>query len=116
VNFWAAWCGPCLEEIPRLKQWETQLSGSLRVVFVSLDDDPRQLGQFLQSQPIDGLRHTYWLTEGREREEWLTAAGLKGDPELPVHLLVDPNGRIRCTIRGAVDESDYADLAALVGG
>src|SRR5690606_32668054 len=86
VNFWAAWCAPCKEEIPRLKGWEERLSSGkpgLRVVFVSLDDDERQLRGFLESGALDS---TYWLREGREREEWMSDAGLGIDPELPIHL------------------------------
>jgi len=114
VNFWAAWCAPCKEEIPRLKAWEKQLSGKrLQVRFVSLDDDARQLRQFLGSGE---LRDTYWLREGKERDEWLSEAGLDSDPELPFHLLVDPDNRVRCRIQGAVEDRDLPDLIQLLGG
>ena len=119
VNFWAAWCVPCREEIPRLMSWEKKLGGqgkSFRVAFVSLDDDERQLEKFLGEQPKDGLRSTYWLVEGKERENWLAAAGLDPDPELPVHLLLDEKGRIRCRVQGAIEDADFPDLAALVRG
>lgn len=120
VNFWAAWCVPCREEIPRLMSWEKTLSGqgkSFRVVFVSLDDDERQLEKFLREQPKGtGLRSTYWLVEGKQREDWLAAAGLDPDPELPVHLLLDEKGRIRCRVQGAVEDADFPDLAALIRG
>jgi thiol-disulfide isomerase/thioredoxin len=114
VNFWAAWCAPCKEEIPRLKAWEKALSRKrLQVLFVSLDDDPRQLRQFLES---GGLRDTYWLREGKERDDWLSEAALDADPELPFHLLVDPDNRVRCRIQGAVEDRDLPDLIRLLDG
>jgi thiol-disulfide isomerase/thioredoxin len=119
VNFWAAWCVPCREEIPRLVSWQKKLSSSgktFRLHFVSVDDDERQLRKFLVEQPAGGLRSTYWLQEGKEREEWLSAAGVSPDPDLPVHLLVDGRGRIRCRVQGAVEDSDYPDLVQLIGG
>jgi thiol-disulfide isomerase/thioredoxin len=120
VNFWAAWCVPCREEIPRLLSWEKKLAAegkSFRVAFISLDDDQRQLEKFLAEQPkTAGLRSTYWLTEGKEREDWLVAAGLDPDPELPVHLLLDEKGRIRCRVQGAVEDADFSDLAGLIRG
>jgi thiol-disulfide isomerase/thioredoxin len=119
VNFWAAWCVPCREEIPRLMSWQKKLQGAgktFRVHFVSVDDDERQLQKFLGEQSAAGLRSTYWLKEGKEREDWLGAAGVDPDPELPVHLLVDARGKIRCRVQGAVEDTDYADLVSLLGG
>lgn len=115
VNFWAAWCVPCKEEMPRLIEFEKKLGGKLRVVFVSLDDDQRQLDDFLKAQPETGVRATYWLKEGKEREAWLTAAEIEEDPELPTHLLVDPEGKVRCRVKGAIEDSDYPSLAQIVG-
>jgi thiol-disulfide isomerase/thioredoxin len=117
VNFWAAWCVPCKEEMPRLRAWEKRLQAtgkSFKLVFVSLDDDPRQLDELLKKEPADGMKATYWLKEGKEREEWLTAAEVDTDPELPAHLLVDPQGKIRCFVQGAVEDGDYTTLATLV--
>lgn len=114
VNFWAAWCAPCKEEIPRLRAWERKLAPRLGLSFVSLDDDARQLRAFLESSA--DLRASYWLKEGEERDEWMIAAGLEPDPELPIHLLVDSEGRIRCKIQGAVEDADLADLVRLIGG
>lgn len=117
INLWAAWCAPCKEEMPRLQSFAARLSPSARefaLAFVSLDDDERQLEQFLAAQPEAGVRATFWLREGRERDEWLAAAGLGKDPSLPVQLLVDPKGKIRCTVGGAVGDQDFAEIAAIV--
>ena len=117
VNFWAAWCAPCNEEIPRLLRFQQELvktSSGFKLSFISLDDDERQLSGFLASQSPSGLRRTYWLKEGKEREEWLKAAGLDVDPELPFHLLFDPKGKLRCVVKGAVEDSDLSALKALV--
>jgi thiol-disulfide isomerase/thioredoxin len=119
VNLWAAWCAPCKEELPRLRSFAARLARSGKapnLVFVSLDDDERQLEQFLAAEPDDGLRATYWLREGHERDEWLAGVGLAGDSGLPAQLLVDPRGKLRCTVNGAVEEGDFAEIAAIVAG
>ncbi|HET7539212.1 MAG TPA: TlpA disulfide reductase family protein [Polyangiaceae bacterium] len=116
LNFWAAWCAPCKEEIPRLLGFEQKLqaSGAFRLTFVSLDDDERQLQEFLDSQPSAGLHRSYWLKEGSEREDWLKSAGQNPDAPLPFHLLVDPKGKIRCAIQGAVEDADFAEISGIV--
>jgi thiol-disulfide isomerase/thioredoxin len=119
INFWAAWCVPCKEEMPRLIGWEKKLATDgkrMRLVFLSLDDDPRQLQQFLKGESNVGVRSTFWLREGKEREDWLSAIDMDTDPELPAHVLVDPSGKARCVINGAVEDSDYTSVAALLGG
>ncbi|HVJ14695.1 MAG TPA: TlpA disulfide reductase family protein [Polyangiaceae bacterium] len=116
LNFWAAWCVPCKEEIPRLLGWQSKLSSKMRVAFVSIDDDQRQLEQFLNTQPTSGLQSTLWLREGKEREDWLLAASQNPDPELPLHLLIDPKGKVVCTVQGAVEDSDFDAVRAIVGG
>jgi thiol-disulfide isomerase/thioredoxin len=117
VNFWAAWCAPCKEEIPRLVAWERELAKAgtpFHLAFVSIDDDERQLRQFLEGS--SELRATYWLREGKERDEWMKAAGLDADPELPIHLLLDPQGRIACKVQGAVEDADLPEFRRLVAG
>ncbi|HYQ44131.1 MAG TPA: thioredoxin-like domain-containing protein [Polyangiaceae bacterium] len=116
INFWAAWCAPCKEEIPRLLGFEQKLqaTGAFRLSFVSLDDDERQLHDFLDSQPSTGLHASYWLKEGNEREDWLKSVGQNPDAPLPFHLLVDPKGKVRCAIQGAVEDADFAEISGIV--
>lgn len=39
VNFWATWCGPCQEELPRLSKLAENYAGkSVRFVLISIDE------------------------------------------------------------------------------
>jgi thiol-disulfide isomerase/thioredoxin len=117
INLWAAWCAPCKEEMPRLASFASRLAQADRAVtlaFVSLDDDERQLEQFLAAASGDLTTATYWLRDGRERDDWLTAMGLPKAPELPVQILIDPRGKVRCTVHGAIEDGDYAEIAGVL--
>jgi thiol-disulfide isomerase/thioredoxin len=119
VNFWAAWCGPCKEEMPRLLNFQSRLRNAgvmLDLAFVSVDDDERQLSRFLEAQPEAGVRASYWLPEGGGRDTWAAALGVKDTGNLPAHALVAPSGQLACLIQGAVEEGDYQAIADIVGG
>jgi hypothetical protein len=102
--------------MPRLASFASRLAQSGRdvnIAFISLDDDERQLEQFLASGG-EGLPHaSYWLRDGRERDEWLTAMGVPKAPDLPVQLLIDPRGRVRCIVNGAIEDGDFTELAGI---
>jgi thiol-disulfide isomerase/thioredoxin len=119
VNLWAAWCAPCKEEMPRLREFQSKLSAAgvlIDLVFVSLDDDERQLQRFIDAQPKgSGVRASYWLPDGEARGAWLAAFGVKPPADLPLQALVAPSGQLSCVIQGAIDDRDYPVIAALLG-
>lgn len=112
VNFWAGWCGPCKEEIPRLQAFAAQ-EKSVHIAFISLDDDERQATRYLESQPAAGFRASYWLKDDKQRDAFLQPLRIDSMPSLPFHLLFDPEGKLRCRIDGAVDDVDLPALRQL---
>lgn len=116
LNLWAAWCGPCKEELPRLQSWQRQLSATTDFHYLSLDDDQRQFLRFLQQQPANGLRTSYWLPEGKARGTWLEQLGVEASPELPIQVLVNPRGKVHCVVRGVVEDEDFVRVREIVGG
>ncbi len=99
--------------MPRLRAFQQKLSSHLDVAFVSLDDDERQLDKFLTDQPAAGVRAALWL-EPKPRKAWLAALDAKDPPDLPAHVLVDRAGKVRCIVEGAVAESDFPAVKAIV--
>jgi thiol-disulfide isomerase/thioredoxin len=116
INFWAAWCVPCKQELPLLFGWQKKLAGKVEFRFISLDDDERQLRDFLGREPPSGLTRSYWLPDGGVRQAWLQALKLDSEPELPLQLLIDPKGALRCRVQGAVEAEDLAALERIVRG
>jgi thioredoxin len=46
VDFWAAWCGPCLRVAPVLDQIAKERTASLRLGKLNVDDNPRTAERF----------------------------------------------------------------------
>jgi hypothetical protein len=102
--------------MPRILAWQDKLRAAgvlIDLAFLSMDDDERETRRFLDAQPPTGVRATYWLPEA-ERAGWLGPLGLKGATQLPVQVLVAPSGQVACVIEGAVEDRDYAPIAAFM--
>jgi len=54
VNFWAAWCTPCAEEVPQfmalVKKYQDQ---GLQVIGFSVEDDPAELRDFYRKYQMN---------------------------------------------------------------
>jgi hypothetical protein len=45
---------------------------------------------------------------------WLGALRIRSSPPLPVQVLVGPRGKVYRIVEGAVEDPDFAQVAALV--
>lgn len=52
IDFWATWCGPCIEEMPKLNRWHKEFGGDLIVIGVS-DEEPEKVRTFASRHGID---------------------------------------------------------------
>src|SRR5580698_9699399 len=53
INFWASWCGPCVEEMPSLAQLHREYAKK-GIEFVGLGvDSDKNVKAFLQKVPVD---------------------------------------------------------------
>lgn len=55
LDFWASWCGPCLEGLPKLEKvndWITEEELSARVVAINLRETPREIKAFLDQSGL----------------------------------------------------------------
>jgi thiol-disulfide isomerase/thioredoxin len=105
LNFWATWCSPCQEELPRLAQLAQQWTGNdVRVVAVSID----QLKDQSKIRPdLDRLH----VAPAANFSVWTGAttyalASFGLGEIVPGTVILDADGAIITRIQGEARESD----------
>jgi len=54
VNFWASWCGPCVEEIPALNRLREYMKGRpFELISINYAEKPEQIREFLNMVKVD---------------------------------------------------------------
>jgi thiol-disulfide isomerase/thioredoxin len=54
VNFWASWCGPCVEEIPALNRLRKKMQGKpFELISINYAEKPEQIRAFLDMVKVD---------------------------------------------------------------
>ncbi len=96
VDFWATWCGPCIQEMPNvIAAYEAYHESGFEVIGISLDDDLGELEQFIAANNMPWPQYFDGKSWGNE----LAASyGIKG---IPSTFLIGKEGKIVATnLRG----------------
>ena len=104
INFWASWCEPCREEMPSLQRLATSRAADLQVLTVNFKDPPAGTQGFISQS---GLQLPVVRDEdGALARQW-------GVRVFPSTVLVDADGVVQSTLRGAIDWTGPAALRLL---
>ncbi|WP_184414911.1 TlpA family protein disulfide reductase [Rhodocyclus tenuis] len=105
VNFWAAWCPPCREEMPGFARLQRKFADKgVQFVGIALDNADN-VRTFLQSTPVDYPQ----LLAGDDGSDLARAVG-NSSLALPYTLIIDAGGKVRSTRMGYLPESDLEPL------
>jgi len=107
VNFWASWCGPCVDEHPVLTGTHEELGDELAMVGVLYQDDPDDARAFLARYGSTGYDHV--VDEGGRLA---IDFGVTGPPE---SYFVDAGGIVRAKQFGPLNEALMDERLAAAG-
>lgn len=95
INFWASWCGPCMQEMPDLYQVQKKYAArGLRVIAISLDENVQDGTNILIKR--FGVP-PFSIYQGKEED----LAKFFELPGVPYTIIVNREGKITYTATGA---------------
>ncbi len=104
LNFFASWCGPCIDEAPVLHDFEQSLGSNATILGVAFQNYAPRARAFLRKHD---------LTYPSLRDDKLQLAGEYGTVALPETFVIDARGRIVAISRGVVTPKFLHDSLAL---
>lgn len=107
LDFWATWCDPCREEIPRFVELQNKYGNQgLQIIGVSMDDGPEPVREIYQR-----FKMNYPVVMGNAQTGELYG-GVLG---LPITFLIGRDGRITAKHTGVTDISVFEkEIAGLL--
>lgn len=101
VNFWASWCGPCVEEMPTLAQLNDEYSKK-GVKFIGIGvDSEKNVKTFLQKVPVDYPVYVSGFGGADLARNFGNTAGA-----LPFTVVIDAKGAVRSTKLGQIQPAE----------
>jgi cytochrome c biogenesis protein CcmG/thiol:disulfide interchange protein DsbE len=97
LNFWASWCGPCLEEFPSLVQLQKDMPNVV-VLAVAFQTDEPSYRQYLVDNNLSGITTIDDVTNH--------ASDAFGTYRPPESYIIDRKGVIRRKVIGPMDWTD----------
>jgi thiol-disulfide isomerase/thioredoxin len=109
VNFWATWCGPCVQEMPELSALQTEASlKNMQIVGIGIDS-AANIAEFSSKYRISYPLYVAGMDGSELARQFGDLTG-----SLPFTVLIGPDGAVRKTYLGRLKFDELRrDIATL---
>ncbi|OEK04982.1 TlpA disulfide reductase family protein [Roseivirga misakiensis] len=87
IDFWGIWCGPCVEEMPKVKEYQEKYKDKLYVLGVNSGDTKERIEKFIGENGYDWKQ----IMTGRGADDLVLKLNVAG---FPTKFILDPEGEI----------------------
>ena len=108
VDFWATWCAPCRQEMPKLVALQARYERDMAFVTISCDEPEAavQAANFVAAKNAPMPRY---IRQANNDDEFINSIDPKWSGALPALFLFDRSGR---QVKSFIGETDMAQLEA----
>ncbi|MGE3682654.1 MAG: TlpA family protein disulfide reductase [Bdellovibrionales bacterium] len=101
VHFWASWCGPCINEFPKMIRFIQSLKGSVHLAAVSADHSDEDIKAFLAKTGLNSSPFIHIIRDngGKIAEQYKAKM-------LPTSIIIGKGLRVEKRIPGEIDWED----------
>jgi thiol-disulfide isomerase/thioredoxin len=100
IDFWGVWCGPCVEEMPKVKEYQEKYSDKLVVLGINSGDTKEKMQNFITEK---GYHWQQLMSDKKNTSDnFVNRFNVKG---FPTKFIIDPNGKILKRFLGSGEDA-----------
>jgi len=109
VNFWATWCVPCREEMPKLAAAAKDVPAKDLAVVLVATDTPKTSAQVPKFLSETKSPFVCWQVRSSDPQTFIDAVDPSWDGTLPYTIVYDRKGDVVVRLAGAQSQAYFAE-------
>jgi thiol-disulfide isomerase/thioredoxin len=96
VNFWATWCGPCVEELPHFEKLQKEnINKPVKVILMSMDFKSKLKSDVIPFVKKHQLKTEVYVVNASDQQSFIEAVEKKWSGALPATLFLNTQKNVR---------------------